>query len=56
MGAARIIRGLLFGLEPHDPSTVSIVVALLIAVAVTAAYLPARQASPFDPLVTLRYE
>jgi predicted permease len=56
LGLTRFLSGLLFGVEPGDPLTLVSVSALLIAVALIASYLPARQASKVDPLVALREE
>ena len=52
----RTAAALLFGLEPHDPSTLATAVAGLAAVALAASYLPARRAARVDPAVTLRAE
>jgi ABC-type lipoprotein release transport system permease subunit len=46
----------LFDLSPTDPATLGGVAALLSLVALFASYLPARQATLVDPLVTLRSE
>ena len=51
-----VIRNLLFGLEPTDPSTILVATALMALVAGFAGYLPARRASRVDPMVALRYE
>ena len=52
----RFISGLLFGVEPTDPLTFSVVSACLLAAAFLACYLPARRATKVDPLEALRYE
>jgi putative ABC transport system permease protein len=50
------IRGLLFEVQPYDPWTLGGVGAALIAVALTASYLPARRATRVDPVTALRAE
>jgi predicted permease len=50
----RTARSLLFGLDEHDPVTVVVAVIVLAAVALAAAYLPARRASSIDPMQALR--
>jgi predicted permease len=52
----RLVNNMLFGLKGTDPMTVVCACLLLLAVAMLAAYLPARRASRVDPLVALRYE
>jgi predicted permease len=47
---------LLFEVAPYDPTIIGTAVALMLAVATGAAYLPARSASRVDPTVTLRHE
>jgi putative ABC transport system permease protein len=47
--ASRFVAPLLFGLQPHDPATVLCAVAVLAAVAMLAASLPAYRASRTDP-------
>ncbi len=48
------LESLLFGLTPHDPSTLALVVTVLAAVGLVAAYLPAHRATRLDPTVVLR--
>jgi ABC-type lipoprotein release transport system permease subunit len=51
---SRVMTGLLYDVSPTDPVTLVGVTALLAAVAVAAAYLPARRAARLDPLRALR--
>jgi ABC-type lipoprotein release transport system permease subunit len=48
------MTGMLYGVSPTDGVTLVAVTALLGAVAVLAAYLPARRAARLDPLGALR--
>jgi predicted permease len=56
LAAARLIGSLLFGIAPSDPLAIGAALALLISVALAAAYLPARRASRLDPTQALRYQ
>jgi ABC-type antimicrobial peptide transport system permease subunit len=53
---ARTARSLLFGLQPHDPLTISLAVVALALVGLAASYLPALRAAHVDPMVALRDE
>lgn len=52
----RALSSLLYGVSAHDPLTLVGGATILGAVAVVAAYLPARRAVRVDPAVTLRSE
>jgi putative ABC transport system permease protein len=52
----RVLATLLYEVKPTDPLTFVAVPVLLIAVAILACWLPARQAASVDPLTALRYE
>lgn len=52
----RAISSQLYGVNSNDPRTFAVVIALMIAVALAAAYFPARRAMAVDPIVALRYE
>ena len=51
-----ILRSLLYDVKPRDPMTLAGVVILLFAVAVAAAFIPARRAARVDPVQALRAE
>jgi|SRR5829696_458417 len=55
LGLARFVKSLLFGVSPSDPVTL-VVVAVVLAGAVLAAWIPARRAMRVDPMVALRLE
>lgn len=55
-GLTRIIRSLLFGVEPADALTLVSVTALLFLVGLLAAFLPARRAASVSPVEALRLE
>jgi putative ABC transport system permease protein len=56
VGAAQMIRGLLYGVKPMDASVFTGVALVLLCVAGIACAIPAWRASRLDPVKTLRME
>ena len=52
--ATRVIDSRLFGVAPQDPATLASAAGVLLFVALSAAYVPARRASKLHPIVALR--
>lgn len=52
--ASRLVRGMLFEVDPLDPWTTTAVVLLLIAASTLALFLPVRRASHIDAVAMLR--
>ncbi|HTB13212.1 MAG TPA: ABC transporter permease [Bryobacteraceae bacterium] len=60
LGAAvalsRLMRGMLYQIDPADPATFASVAGLVLIVATLAALIPARRAMRVDPMIALRHE
>jgi ABC-type antimicrobial peptide transport system permease subunit len=54
--STRAVRALLFGVAPGEPAAFGFAVAVLVATAAAAAFLPARRATKVDPAEVLRCE
>jgi putative ABC transport system permease protein len=54
LATVRFVRGMLYGIAPTDPVTFGSVAALLLAVAIAAALVPATKASGIQPVEALR--
>jgi putative ABC transport system permease protein len=52
----RLMETMLFGVEPTDVPTFSLISLLLISVAALACYIPGRRATKVEPTISLRYE
>jgi len=55
-GASRWIATRLYGLDALDPVTIAAAVIALLAIALAAAFMPARRATRIDPVLALRAE
>lgn len=56
LGLTRVLHSLLFGVIPRDPLTIVASAGLMLAVAVLAAWIPARRAARINPMEALRCE
>ena len=56
LATSRLLRGLLFGVAPHDPATLVAVTLILAVVGLAACWIPAVRAARVDPAVALRAE
>src|ERR1035437_6464815 len=52
----RLVKSLLYGIQPYDPLTLSAGVLLLLAVSLAASWIPARRAAGVQPMDALRHE
>jgi predicted permease len=52
----RAVSSMLYGLTPYDPGAIALVIVVLTAVTLAAAYPPARRAASIDPILALREE
>ena len=56
LAMGRLVSGLIFGLQPGNPAVLGVAALVLIAVALSAGFWPARRAARLDPMAALRRE
>jgi ABC-type antimicrobial peptide transport system permease subunit len=56
LGAGHAARAFLFGIAPTDATTLALACAVLVGVALGAAFAPARRASRVEPMAALRHD
>ena len=56
LACTRLVQSMLYGVKPNDPSTIAAGVAVLVAVALAATWIPARRAAAVQPMQALRHE
>jgi len=54
LALSRVLQGMLYGVSASDPLVFAGVALLLTAVAIAAAWIPARRATRVDPLEAIR--
>ncbi|MEO7042843.1 MAG: hypothetical protein ABI035_11320 [Gemmatimonadaceae bacterium] len=54
LAITRVLGSVLYGVSPSDPTTLIIVSAIMLIVAVLASYVPAQRAMNVDPVEALR--
>jgi len=56
LALARVVKSMLYGIQPYDPVTFGAGVLILMAVALAAGWVPARRAAGVQPMEALRHE
>jgi len=56
LALTRLVKSMLYGVTPYDPVTLGCAVAVMLAVALAASWIPARRAASVQPMQALRHE
>jgi len=56
LALTRLVKSMLYGIEPYDPATMVSGVVVLLLVALAASWIPARRAAGVQPMEALRHE
>jgi predicted permease len=56
LALTRLVKSMLYGIQPYDPATMAGGVLILLAVALAASWIPARRAAGVQPMEALRHE
>jgi predicted permease len=56
LGLTRLVKSMLYGIQPWDPTTLTSGVLILLIVALAASWIPARRAARVQPMDALRHE
>ncbi|WP_239461493.1 ABC transporter permease [Occallatibacter savannae] len=56
LACTKLVRSMLYGVSPDDPTTIVVGAAVLLAVAIVATWIPARRAAGVQPMDALRHE
>jgi len=56
LGLTRLVKSMLYGIQPYDPLTLAAGVSILMVVALAASWIPARRAAGVQPMEALRHE
>jgi ABC-type antimicrobial peptide transport system permease subunit len=56
LALTRLVKTMLYGIQPYDPITMIGGMFILLAVALAASWIPARRAARVQPMEALRHE
>jgi predicted permease len=56
LALTRLVKSMLYGVQPYDPATMAAGVLILLAVALAASWIPAGRAAGVQPMEALRHE